>query len=334
MRKVITILSFCFLLFSCAPAAVIKPVHAVWPENNSKIEFVKSIYTSHDLGIKQNWLSAIFNFITGSNKEHEQFILPFAVAAKHGIIGITDIGAKDVWIFNARKGFFVIIDGVSHNGEAEPFSSPTGIAIGNNRIYVADSAWKRVFVLNYRGKLVKTIKSVLFSRPTYVGVAGNGDVYVADTLLNKILVFSKEGKLKFSFGSRGNTNGKFNFPTAIAISDNKVFVVDSLNFKVKIFSLNGKFIRSFGRHGDGSGDFARPKGIAVDSEGIIYITDQLFNVVQMFNNKGKYLMAFGTHGTKDGDFFMPSGIAVNGNTIYVADTYNSRVDLFKKINVK
>jgi hypothetical protein len=44
-------------------------------------------------------------------------------------------------------------------------------------------------------------------------------------------------------------------------------------------------------------------------------------------------MNFGKAGNHEGEFWLPGGIAVSGGTIYVADSYNKRVQVFQLIDV-
>jgi len=102
-----------------------------------------------------------------------------------------------------------------------------------------------------------------------------------------------------------------------------------MNFRLLAFDLDGKPTGSFGHHGDGSGDFAQPKGVAVDGQGHVYVADAVFNRVQIFDRQGRFLLAFGREGAKDGQFLLPSGVFITGDRIYVADSYNQRVQVFQ-----
>lgn len=328
IKKRFNISLFLFVVLTgCAHTPQVKTVNIAWPENNPKISFVRSVYSANDLGIRPGWISRIFSFISGANSQYNTRFSPFAIAAYKGIIGVTDIHAPDVILFDKDNNSFTIISKCG----ASYFTTPTGIAITGNRVYVADSSQKSVFIISRSGSCLGSITNSLFIRPTSVAIAGNGDIYIVDTGMNMVFVYDNRDKFKFSFGSHGDGAGEFNFPTGITIKNNTVFIIDSLNFRIQIFTLHGKFISFFGKQGDGSGDFARPKGIAVDSDGIIYISDALFDVVQMFSAKGDYLMTFGRHGTDGGELSMPSGIVVEHGRIYVADALNNRIDIFNRI---
>jgi hypothetical protein len=58
--------------------------------------------------------------------------------------------------------------------------------------------------------------------------------------------------------------------------------------------------------------------------------DGIYDTVQVFNPEGELLMHFGSSGFKPGHFWLPAGIAIDReNKIFVADTYNHRVQIFK-----
>jgi hypothetical protein len=51
--------------------------------------------------------------------------------------------------------------------------------------------------------------------------------------------------------------------------------------------------------------------------------------VQIFTPDGQILMAFGQEGNGPGQFWLPAGIFIDDrNRIYVADSYNKRIQIF------
>ena len=50
---------------------------------------------------------------------------------------------------------------------------------------------------------------------------------------------------------------------------------------------------------------------------------------KIFDPKGRYLLAFGGQGGKAGNFWLPSGLFIARDRIYVADSYNQRVQVFQ-----
>jgi DNA-binding beta-propeller fold protein YncE len=95
------------------------------------------------------------------------------------------------------------------------------------------------------------------------------------------------------------------------------------------------YLSQFGSPGSGKGQFELPSSAAVDASHNVYVVDSGNNRVEKFSAAGGFLLAFGGAGTGNGQFDHPWGVAVdpgNGTTspaaVYVADTYNDRVEKF------
>ena len=75
--------------------------------------------------------------------------------------------------------------------------------------------------------------------------------------------------------------------------------------------------------------------MATDGNGNIYVVDSMFATVQMFSPDGTFLMNFGQAGNKKGEFWLPTNVFIKDNeAIYVADTYNKRIQVFYYIGGK
>jgi DNA-binding beta-propeller fold protein YncE len=98
-----------------------------------------------------------------------------------------------------------------------------------------------------------------------------------------------------------------------------------------VFSAEGKLLHSFGKTGSNAGEFKAPAGIALDAQDNVYVTEIGNDRVQVFDNEGKFLTQFGQSGSRNGEFGNLHGIIVDkGNGwIYVADTANNRIQVFK-----
>ena len=82
---------------------------------------------------------------------------------------------------------------------------------------------------------------------------------------------SPTGEVLLRVGAVGDGDGRFHFPSAVAVApDGEVLVVDALNFRVARLDRDGAWRGAFGGEGDRAGEFARPKGIAVGAGGEIY----------------------------------------------------------------
>ncbi len=329
MTRAIAILLL-LVIAACAPAeketrfSSLPPEQLVWPPppQKQKIRFVRTIREPLDLGIRPGFFERAAQFFLG--EEAQGMVRPYAIAVDDGMIAVADPGLKVLHIFDTAKGKYRRIEKVKD----EFLASPVGVGFGPNRIYLADSVLKKVFILDREGNFVRTVNGL--ERPT--GIAfhrGTKRLFVADALGHKIAAYDAEGTLLFTFGKRGKENGEFNYPSHLAVHGDTLYVNDTMNFRIQSFDLQGRYLRSFGRLGDGSGDFAQPKGIGVDPEGHIYVADALFDRIQIFDPAGRFLLAFGSQGNGFGEFWLPMGIFIYGTKIFVADSYNQRVQVFE-----
>lgn len=124
-------------------------------------------------------------------------------------------------------------------------------------------------------------------------------------------------------------NSNLNKPTAIAISGDTLFIVDFADHNIKLFNLATGFLGAIG-----SSILKTPKYIAVDSE-CIYVTDASddfyeIHKVYVFYKDGTLKASFGAKGSDEAEFKFPTGIAVDSAYIYVVDSFNKRIQKFRK----
>lgn len=314
---------------ACTTVEVRPPVVAsaeplVWPQPPEKprIKFLYAFRDAKDLGFSQPFFKRLWSIIAG--KKEMGMVRPYAIAVEGRMVAVADPGIPAVhlfdmvdkkykWIRKAGKDFLV---------------SPVGVGVSPDRVYISDSFLEKIFVFNTNGDYLFSIGGLV--RPTGLAFDQAAKrLYVADTLNHSIAVFDIKGNRLFSFGKRGEGDGTFNFPTHLFLRADKLYINDTMNFRLQAFNLNGAYLSSFGTHGDGSGHFAQPKGVGVDEEGHIYVVDASFNMVQIFDSEGRYLLSFGAQGGKVGSFWLPSGIFIAKDRIYVADSYNRRIQVFQ-----
>ncbi|MDA8428951.1 MAG: SMP-30/gluconolactonase/LRE family protein [Geobacteraceae bacterium] len=221
----------------------------------------------------------------------------------------------------------------------KPLSSLIGIAVDEKgTLYLTDSVLKKVYRMRYdHGRLEPFAGDYQFAWPTGVAVdRANERVYVTDTVANKVVTFDMNGVKVGEFGTRGNGDGEFNYPTFITCDpQGNLYVADTLNFRVQSFTADGKFRFSIGSLGDGHGQFSVPKGVAVAPDGTIYVVDGRLDRVQAFAPDGKYLFEFGASGNAPGKFWSPNGIYVDAkDRLYVCDYLNNRVQVFQHLGEK
>ena len=300
------------------------------PPREPVIEWLGTISSSRDL--KRSFFGRIKDFLFG--KAADLFIgKPW---------GVTGDGKGRLYIADtARKGILVLD---LHAGTARFYSSLGPHGVLREPVYVLVDSYDTIYVADTELKRVAVFSSDFafqrFLAPEGEFVAPVGmafdrreeRLFVVDTRAHEVKVFGRDGRKLYSFGGRGDEQGQFHYPVTVAVSDgDTVYVVDSFHFAVQAFDLDGNFLFSFGPTRAGIGKMARPRDIALDSEGRVYVSDATRNNVQMYTAAGEFLMAFGEGGLGPGQFRLPAGLYIDrrSNRIYVADSINKRVQLFR-----
>jgi DNA-binding beta-propeller fold protein YncE len=111
--------------------------------------------------------------------------------------------------------------------------------------------------------------------------------------------------------------------------DGALLLVDALNFRIVELGPDGAPRASFGQAGGGEGAFGRPKGVAVGDDGRVYVTDAQHDVLLVFDAGGKFELAVGRTGNGPDGLALPAGVAVGGGFVFVADSYNRRVQIYE-----
>lgn len=302
----------------------------VWPHDPAlpRVEFVKAFSRPADLGIGKSFFAQLKDMLFGESES--RLVRPMAVVANGGIVYVADPGARGVHRFDAAGGNYALV-----TADHAPLPSPVGLARGSDgEIYVTDSRLAQVFVIRPGARTAVPLRlDVKLTQPTGIAFDGtSGRLYVADTAEHRIHIFERDGSLAGSIGRRGSGDGEFNYPTYLwRTPQGSLYVTDSLNFRIQVFDAHGRLNGQFGRQGDGTGDAARPKGIATDRHGHVYVVDALFNAFQIFDTTGRLLLPVGERGHGRGEFWLPTGIFIDDDMIYIADSYNQRIQVLRYI---
>ena len=174
---------------------------------------------------------------------------------------------------------------------------------------------------------------------------GIGEEYLgASRDLGTIYRISKDGFFISKFGSVGSGEAQFNqLQQAIVGSDKNIYALDG-NGTVKIFDANGKYQRSIAMPKDQK-QLSKPESLAFLPNGDIIISDSGNDRLAIFGLDGTFKYSIGVTSparikTTKGDYFgdigtfsHPGQIITNGDTIYVLDRGNLRVQLLHKEKV-
>ena len=333
--RVLAVTAAAALLASCGrvpPKGHPEQERIVWPPppDPPRIEYVRSVRSPADLGIRKNWLTRTVGYVL-HGRQSLGMARPYAVAVTdRGAIAVADADGGCVHVYDVPAGKYRRLVEAEHAA----LVSPVGIAVDpEGRLYVADSTRAAVFRFGASGAWTDTIGGGgELERPT--GLAfdpGRSRLYVVDTVADSIAAYDVAGHRVARFGHRGAGPGEFNRPVAVAVDRaGRIYVTDSLNFRVQVFEPDGTFVRAFGEQGLGPGGFDKAKGIALDADGHVYVVEGLHDVVNVFDAQGRLLTVVGATGNGPGEFGLPAGIHVDGEgRIFVADSANRRIEVFR-----
>lgn len=186
------------------------------------------------------------------------------IADCNGNIYITDYSGNRVIVYNEHQEIKDVIGGTGYGNSNFIFHRPSGLAFDTKLklLYVDDTGHSRIQVFKARGDdktescgytYVKTIsydKEIIFRENKiiegYINTTNesslavdqsNGNIFRCDKFENKITIFNSNGQLIYSFGSKGNGECEFSFPSAIAIdgNDGDIVISDSGNDRIVIY---------------------------------------------------------------------------------------------------
>lgn len=236
---------------------------------------------------------------------------------KDGFLIVADSGSHSIKRVDIANGNVETVSGVDgkkgfQDGEAKSalFNAPVGIAVYENKIYVADTYNDKIRVIE-NGRVSTVAGSsqgfndgspmqAKFDTPCGIAVLPNGNVVVADAgnyRIRKIETASGKVTTFAGTGEQDSINGfsslaKFVEPLAVAVDRfGAVYVADGNSVRL----IGGKFFAfpvmvetvSGTRRGlaDGANRearFNRPSGLAVDENGNLFAADSENQVVRVF----------------------------------------------------
>ena len=168
----------------------------------------------------------------------------------------------------------------------------------------------------------------MLKKPWGVAVNERNEIAVTDKGNNRVQLFSSDGTYMRSFGTKGDKQGEFNFPTGIAfdIKNENIYVTDSKNHRVQLFSKQGEYLNQFGGKGNLDHQLQHPSGLSVDSEGNVIVADYGNKEIKIFSPSGQFLRKIGGGGS----FKEPWHCVQYGNLLIVSDSEENSIKVFSK----
>jgi streptogramin lyase len=233
--------------------------------------------------------------------------------------GVSDGGQRfETCTGNCRPG----IAG-SDNGQ---FSNPRGIAVdAAGDVWVADSGNNRVQELSPSGQYLQQfgeegIEPGQLEEPTGIAVDASGNVWVSSSRYYRVEEFTSSGRYERKLGT-------FEIPLGIAVdSHGDVWVADERADSVQELSSSGQLLGSFGS----SAVFNAPTSVAIDADGNVWVADRFSGRVHELAPSGQPIEATGDAFGDQGQFGEVWGLATSGSLIYVVDTGNGRIEVWRR----
>lgn len=263
------------------------------------------------------------------------------------VIGVIVLAAAGwvAFVPSAKEPGYEFVSAWGSKGSAPgQFSDPTGIAVANGEVFVADSRNGRIQVFDFDGNFKRMFgtpgdKPGELGRPMNLEIDAD-ELYVPEYFNDRIQVFGLEGSPRRIIGSAGSGPGEFSAPGGVAVGTNgELYVADFYGQRVQQLKRDGAFIRQWGttdRSSHATGHFYYPTDVALDRSGNVYMADGYGNRIQVFGPDGAFLrkwggpLARGIYGPFNGWFTTATSIAVGPKrNVFVADFYNHRIQKFR-----
>lgn len=215
---------------------------------------------------------------------------------------------------------------------ADMMIKPYSIAVSpDGRVYVTDTAARRVFVFDAESKTVSFLGGSgqgKLAKPVGIATDADGQVFVSDATSKRVFAYDAKGTLRMAIGQEG----EFENPAGLAIdrTAHRLYVADTARHEIRCYStVDGAFERTIGGRGMTPGTFNFPTNLFVDRGGRLYVTDTMNFRLQIFDKDAKFMGAFGEQGDTPGTLNRPKGVGVDSEGhVYVADTSFNNFQIF------
>ncbi len=212
------------------------------------------------------------------------------------------------------------------------FNRPAGIAAGRNLdIWVADTYNRRLVRLGqdlvWAGVINRDAEGGPLGYPNGIALNVDASIWCTDTDADRLIRLYQETPSEL--GARIQSTGILSDPAGVACSpDGNIVVADTGNDRIAVFDRFGTLLRTWGE-----GILLRPRGVNVTPQGDILIADTGNNRLVFLNRMYHLTGEHGSRGSEYGEFLEPCSVASDpaGNVVWVADTGNNRVQVFRVI---
>ncbi|MEO1441764.1 MAG: hypothetical protein AAFV33_15305, partial [Chloroflexota bacterium] len=201
---------------------------------------------------------------------------------------------------------------------ANALVNPIGVAVYNDRVYVAQQGRGAIGVFSTDGEFIEAfgtqgsaldstglvspfdVSSGLLERPNSVSTDAEGNIYVADTWNFRVQVFSPDGEPITAWGSREESGAEaqiqpldgFWGPRDVMVAFDNVYVADTGNKRIRVYDTEGEYRYDIGSAGSSDGQLNEPAGLAFHPDGRVFVADTWNRRVAVFDELGQFMYNF------------------------------------------
>lgn len=279
----------------------------------------------------------VMNVLAKFDKESMKFGSLDQIAVCGDGIAVYDKSRQDIQFFSQR-GF----SGIKEYDQAPDIILFTD---ASNRACTYNNSNRSARVFSCDGKQLQT-----YEFEQQIGVLskisrGSGDelIGVSETF-GTVCRISKDGFFIGYIGSSGSSENQFRDPVDAFFGPDKNFYVLDKTGSIKVFDGKNTFVRQISMPADKTG-LSNPTDMVLLPSGEIMVADSGNDRLVVFNFDGSYAYAIGSTTppmakTQKGDYFTnlgtfikPGRIIVNGESVYVLDKGNLRIQVLRKEKV-
>lgn len=251
------------------------------------------------------------------------------------VSGITAAGIVLLWAGGAinwnRQAPYEMVRAWGERGSGEgQFNDPTGIAVTDDEVFVADARNGRIQVFDKNGVFRRAFGQERLGRPMNLTIVDDR-LYVPDYFKDVIHVFRLDGSIERTMAIDDGLNS----PGGVAVrADGSLLVADTYGQRVVQIGNSGEVLRSWEGKGVGPARFNYPTDVAAAGDGF-FVADGYNDRIQAFDADGNFERKWGgpfglnVFGPFKGWFATVTSIAAGPNgDLFAADFYNDRIQKF------
>jgi DNA-binding beta-propeller fold protein YncE len=255
-----------------------------------------------------------------------------------GRLFVADTGNNRVLRFDPEGNYIGEFGGLGF--ELGRFDGPRDLFVGEAlQLWVLDGENLRVVRYDLRGNLVGLVFDMASEevrarlglvRPGGLAADTGGLLYVTDTAGDRLIVYQTLNGEISELGGFGTQPGRLRFPTGVAVDDRgTIAVADGGNARIQALDAFGGFVRAWPLSGEHE---ANHVSVAWLPDRRLAVAEADSSRISVVAFDGRLLARIDERGSARGQLAKPHAVAVDrSGRIYVADTENHRVQIFKLV---